>query len=94
MLQDMHYTGCFVICNYGPYGNIRTVPAYLASPISGVKPHHYTTNICKADFFAYKSAAENQMANENAYLKAEGHPLAGQLFVAEVFTRPIPKEGQ
>lgn len=35
-----------------------------------------------------------EMKRENEFLKAEKHPLAGHLFIAEIYTRPIvePKE--
>lgn len=92
--DDMHYTGKFVICNFGPYENTKTAPFYLGDPTRGIAPNMFTANICKAQTFAYKSAAEAEMKRENEFLKAGEHPLAGHLFIAEIFTRPIivPKE--
>lgn len=93
--DDMHYTGGFVICNFGPDADTKTASVYLGDPTRGITPNHFTANICKAQTFAYKSAAEDAMKRENKYLEAEKHPLAGRLFIAEIFTRPIvePKEG-
>lgn len=90
----IHYTGCFVICNYGPNEDTKTAPVYLGDPTRGITPHKFTANICKAQTFAYKFAAEEEMKRENEFLKAEKHPLAGHLFIAEIHTRPIiePKE--
>ena len=92
--DDMHYTGCFVICNFGPNENMNTAPVYLGSSVMGVAPRHFTANICKAQTFAYRFAAEEKKKRENEFLEAEKHPLAGHLFIAEIFTRPIilPKE--
>ena len=93
--DDMHFTGGFVICNCGPYDDTTAAPVYLGDPTRGITPNHFTANICKAQTFAYKSAAVDAMKRENKYLEAEKHPLAGHLFIAEIFTRPIivPKEG-
>ena len=86
----MHNTGCFVICNYGPNEELKGEPLYLGDPTRGVVLFgFFTTNICKAQFFAYKSAAVEDMKRVNKRLEAEKHPLAGHLFIAEVFTRPI-----
>lgn len=86
-------TGCYVICNFGPDERTNSAPVYLLSPSNGTA-HHYTANLCRADMFATEILARSQMAEENEVLKAENHPLAGHLFVAEVLTRPIlpPKE--
>lgn len=92
--DDMHYTGCFVICNFGPEGNTNTAPVYLGDPTRGITPNHFTANICKAQTFAYKTVAEAGMKRENEFLEAEKHPLAGHLFIAEIYVHPIvePKE--
>lgn len=92
--NDMHYTGCFVISNFGPYENMGTAPVYLGDATRGCSPHTFTANICKAQTFAYKLAAEEEIRRENKNLEEEGHPLAGHLFIAEIFIRPIivPKE--
>lgn len=92
--MHMKYTGAYVICNFGPEGDTSTAPVYLGDPTEGVAPNTFTTNICKAQTFAYQAAAEAEIAKQNILLKAEGHPLAGHLFIAEIYTRPIvePKE--
>lgn len=93
--DDMHNTGCFVICNFGPNEDTKDVPVYLGDFTRGITPHKFTANICKAQTFAYMWAAEEEKKRENELLAAEKHPLAGHLFIAEIFTRPIivPKEG-
>ena len=92
--DDMYYTGGYVICNFGPNEDNKTAPVYLGDPTRGITPNHFTANICKAQTFAYLTAAEAAMKRENKYLEAEKHPLAGHLFIAEIYTRPIvePKE--
>ena len=67
----------------------------VGDPTRGITPYKFTENICKAQTFAYRFAVEEEMKRENKYLEAEKHPLAGHLFIAEIFTRPIiePKEG-
>lgn len=87
--DDMHSTGSFVICNFGPYENMGEAPVYLGDATRGCTPYTFTTNICKAQTFAYRFAAEEEMKRENNHLKAENHPLAGHLFIAELYTRPI-----
>lgn len=93
--DDMHYTGGYVICNFGPNEDTKSAPAYLGDPTRGITPYKFTENICKAQTFAYRFAVEEEMKRENKHLEAEKHPLAGHLFIAEIFTRPIiePKEG-
>lgn len=93
--NDMYYTGCFVICNFGSDENTGAAPVYLGDTTRGIMPYRFTVNICKAKTFAHRFAAEAEMKKENEYLKAEKHPLAGHLFIAEIFTRLIvePKEG-
>lgn len=92
MAKGMNNTGCFVICNYGPDERTDSQPVYLMSPVFG-HAHTFSANICKADMFATEGLAKSQLATENELLKEDKHPLAGHLFVAEVFTRPMPKEG-
>lgn len=91
----MHYTGAYVICNFGPNEDTKTAPVYLGDPTRGIAPLMFTASICKAQTFAYKSAAEDAMKRENESLKAGKHPLAGHLFIAQIYTLPIvePKEG-
>ena len=93
--DDMNYTGCFVICNFGPKEDTKTAPVYLGDPTRGIAPHMFTANICKAQTFDYQTAAEAVKMRENEGLKAGKHPLAGHLFIAEIYIRPIiePKEG-
>lgn len=93
--DNMHYTGAYVICNFGPEEDTKSVPAYLGDPTRGIKPHKFTGNICKAQTFAYQTAAEAEKKRENELLEAKKHPLAGHLFIAKIFTLPIvePKEG-
>ena len=92
--DDMYYTGCFVICNFGPNEDTKSAPVYLGDPTRGIAPYKFTVNICKAQTFAYKSAAEEELKRENKYLEENKHPLAGHLFIAEIYTRPViePKE--
>ena len=92
MDKEMKYTGCFVICNFGTDERTDSAPVYLMSPAFG-RSHTFTVNLCKADIFASEGMARSQLAEENQILETDKHPLAGHLFVAEVFTRPIPKEG-
>jgi hypothetical protein len=96
--DDMHYTGGYVICNFGPNENTKTAPGYfvyLGDPTRGITPNHFTSNICKAQTFAYQTAAEAAKKRENKFLEAENHPLAGHLFIAEIYVLPIveQKEG-
>ena len=93
--DNMHYTGAYVICNFGPKADTKSAPVYLGDPTRGITPHKFTENICKAQTFAYQAAAEAEMKRENEFLEAEKHPLAGHLFIAQIYTLPIvePKEG-
>ena len=91
--EGLIYTGAFVICNFGPDEKTKSAPAYLGDPTRGVKPNKFTCNICKAQTFEYEWAAKAELQRQSKILEAEGHPLAGHLFLAEICTVLLPKEG-
>ena len=91
--KQFKYTGAFGVIHHGHDGEYD-VPLFLVDPIlSGGTPHTFTTNICRAQTYAYYTAAKKDAVAENERLKAEGHPLAGRIEVGEIFVRDYePKE--
>ena len=88
MEQDkMHPTGAFVVIHHGINGE-HNIPLFLVDPYrGGSRPHTFTANLCRAQTYAYYTAAKNDAAEENERLKAEHHPLAGRIEVGEIFIR-------
>lgn len=91
--KEFKYTGAFVVIHHGPEGEHNT-PMFLVDPFRGGNhPHTFTTNICRAQLYAYYTAAKKDAVAENERLKAEEHPLAGRIEVGEIFVRDYePKE--
>ena len=91
--KEFKNAGGFVVIHHGPEGEHDT-PLFLVDPLRGGNtPHTYTANICRAQTYAYYTAAKKDAVAENERLKAEGHPLAGRIEVGEIFVRDYePKE--
>lgn len=91
--KEYKNAGGYVVIHHGIEGEHDT-PMFLVDPIrSGSTPHTFTTNICRAQIYAYYTAAKKDAVAENERLAAEKHPLAGRIEVGEIFVRDYePKE--
>lgn len=91
--KEFESTGGYVVIHHGIEGEHYT-PLFLVDPIRpGNTPHTFTANICRAQLYAYYTAAKKDAVAENERLAAEKHPLAGRIEVGEIFIRDYePKE--
>lgn len=85
MKAVMQNTGAYVLVHHGADGK-DLLPYFKVDPLKAVQsPHHYTASLARADIFSDYGMAKAAAENENEFLKAEGHPLAGHIEVAELF---------
>lgn len=91
--KEFKVGGGYVVIHHGIEGRHNT-PLFLVDPIRpGNIPHTFTGNICRAQLYAYYTAAKKEAVAENERLAAEKHPLAGRIEVGEIFIRDYePKD--